>query len=99
RIRYLSITIALLTLPPLARPRDRMYSISWVKPNVRAREISLTNEVLEKSITAVCLLSLKTGWSKSIEKDILKPLNGRNLTTLSLSVIVTSFLIRINRLG
>ena len=42
-----------VTLPPLARPLERRYSISCIKPKVRARLTSLTNEVLEKSISAV----------------------------------------------
>ena len=40
---------------------------------VRARLISLRNEVVEKSIVARCMRRLKIGWSNSISKLTLKP--------------------------
>ena len=47
-----------------------------MKPKVRARLISFTKEVVEKSISALLVLLTKKGWSNSIQKDTLKPWKG-----------------------
>jgi hypothetical protein len=48
-----STTMAFSTLPPSARLCLRRYSMSRMKPKVRARLTSFTNEVLEKSTLAL----------------------------------------------
>ena len=70
-----------------------------MKPNVRARLTSLTNEVVEKSISALEVRRVKIGWSKSIEKPTLKPSNGSKRAHLSPSRTMTGFLMRTKRFG
>ncbi len=91
--------MALSRLPPRASRRSRRYSRSRIKPKVRARLTSLTNEVVEKSIAAACLRLLNTGWSKAIVKLTLKPSKGSKRAHLSSSFTITGWRIRINFLA
>ena len=54
-------TMALSIEPPSARFFSRSISMSRMNPNVRARDTSLTNEVVEKSIPALEVRRVKIG--------------------------------------
>jgi hypothetical protein len=63
-----------------------------MKPKVRARDTSLTKEVVEKSISALQVRWLKAGWSNSMEKPTLKPSKGSKRAHLSPSRTTISLL-------
>ena len=73
--------------------------MSRMNPKVRARLTSLTNEVVEKSISALEERRVKIGWLKSMEKPTLNPSNGSKRAHLSPSRTVTDFLMRTKRLA
>ena len=68
-----------------------------MKPKVRARLTSFTNEVVEKSTDASLERSRNTGWSNSMAKETLKPSKGSKPAHLSPSSTRTGLVIRMKR--